>query len=227
MYLASLFSGGKDSAFALYKALQEGHEIKVIITISSENPESYMFHVPNIALTRLQAEAMQIPIIFKTTKGVKEEELKDLKSAVEEAKLKFGIAGIVSGAIFSNYQRKRIDDLCNDLGIKSLSPLWKRKPKEMLAEMVAEGFKIIISAVAAEGLGPEWLGREIDNETIKELSDLHNICYVCTAGEGGEFETFVLDAPYFNKRIRIMDAEKVWDGKSGVYNVGEAVLVEK
>lgn len=227
MYLASLFSGGKDSAFALYKAIKEGHEIKVIVTISSENPESYMYHVPNIGLTRLQAEAMQKPIIFKTTKGVKEEELDDLKRGVEEAIQGYGIEGLVSGAIYSNYQRRRIDDICEEFGIKSLNPLWKKKPKEMLKEMVAEGFKIIISAVAAGGLGPEWLGKEIDNETINELSDLHDTCYVCTAGEGGEFETFVLDAPFFKKIIKIIDAEKVWDGQSGVYNIKDATLVEK
>lgn len=227
MNLASLFSGGKDSAFALYKALQEGHEVTVLITISSENPESYMYHVPNIKLTRLQAEAMQLPIIFRITKGVKEEELRDLKAAAEEAIKNYGIEGLVSGAIYSNYQRKRIDDICSELEISSLSPLWKKRPKEMLIEMVAEGFEIVISAVAAGGLGPEWLGREIDKKTIDELTDLHNTCYVCTAGEGGEFETLVLDAPFFKKKLRVMDAEKVWDGQSGVYNVKKAVLVEK
>ena len=141
MYLASLFSGGKDSAFALYKAMQEGHEIKVIITISSENPESYMYHVPNIGLTRLQAEAMSIPIIFKTTEGVKEEELDDLKSAVEEAIQGYGIEGVVSGAIYSNYQRKRIDGICEELGIKSLNPLWKRKPKEINQQSMLQSIK--------------------------------------------------------------------------------------
>ena len=94
-------------------------------------------------------------------------------------------------------------------------------------EMVSEGFLIIISAVAAGGLGPKWLGKEINDDTIKELSDLHNTCYVCTAGEGGEFETLVLDAPFFKKKVNIIDAEKEWDGHSGVYNVKDAVLVEK
>ncbi len=227
MNLASLFSGGKDSAFAMYKAMQEGHEISVLITISSENPESYMYHVPNIWLTKIQAEAMQIPIIFRTTEGVKEEELEDLKNAIKEAIQTYQIQGVVSGAIYSNYQRKRIDDICAELGIESLSPLWKLRPKEMLSEMVGHGFKIAISAVAAGGLGPEWLGREIDKSVIKELSDLHNTCYVCTAGEGGEFETLVLDAPFFKKRIDILDAEREWDGQAGVYNVNNAVLVEK
>jgi ABC transporter with metal-binding/Fe-S-binding domain ATP-binding protein len=227
MNLASLFSGGKDSAFALYKAAQEGHDIKVLITISSENPESYMYHVPNIWLTKMQAETMQIPIIYRTSEGVKEEELKDLKSAVKEAFQGYQIEGLVSGAIYSNYQRKRIDDICTELEIESMSPLWKLRPREMLSEMVAKGFKITISAVAAGGLGPEWLGREIDDKVIEELSDLHSTCYVCTAGEGGEFETLVLDAPFFKKRIDILDAEKVWDKQAGVYNINNAVLVEK
>jgi len=227
MNLASLFSGGKDSAFAFYKAMKEGHDIKVLITISSKNPESYMFHVPNIKLTQMQAEAMEIPIIYRTTEGVKEEELWDLKEAIKEAMKIYHVKGVVSGAIYSNYQRKRIDDICTELKIESLNPLWKMKPKDMLKEMVSEGFVIIISAVAAEGLGPEWLGRKIDFKTIEELSDLHNVCYVCTAGEGGEFETLVLDAPFFKKRLKIFEAEKHWEGKSGEFLVKDAVLVDK
>jgi ABC transporter with metal-binding/Fe-S-binding domain ATP-binding protein len=227
MELAALFSGGKDSAYALYLAQSQGHEIKVLIAIDSENPESYMFHVPNIHVTKLQAEAMGTSLIFKKTKGVKEEELADLKNAISEAIEKYGTTGIVSGAIYSNYQRKRIDDMACELGIESLSPLWKKKPKDMLSEMVGKGFKIVMSAVAAEGLGPEWLGREIDQETIEELSSLHNTCYVCTAGEGGEFETLVVDAPNFEKKIEIKKAEKSWDGQAGIYKVLSAELVEK
>lgn len=227
MHLASLFSGGKDSAYATYLAQSQGHEIEVLIAIDSENPESYMYHVPNIQLVKMQAEAMEIPLIFRKTKGVKEEELEDLKDAISIAIRDYGITGIVSGAIYSNYQRKRIDDMAAGLGIESLSPLWKKKPKDMLSEMVEKGFKVVISAVAAEGLGPEWLGREIDQKTIEELSCLHNTCYVCTAGEGGEFETLVVDAPIFKKCMEIKEAEKSWDGQAGVYKVLAAELVKK
>jgi ABC transporter with metal-binding/Fe-S-binding domain ATP-binding protein len=227
MLLASLFSGGKDSAYALYLAQLQGHEIKVLIAIDSENPQSYMFHVPNIHLVKLQAEAMGIPLIFRKTKGVKEEELEDLKDAISEAMMEYAITGIVSGAIYSNYQRKRIDGLASEFGITSLSPLWKRKPKEMLSEMVEKGFRVVMSAVAAGGLGPEWLGREIDQKTIEELACLHETCYVCTGGEGGEFETLVIDAPIFKKRIEIKKAEKLWDGAAGVYRILSADLVEK
>jgi ABC transporter with metal-binding/Fe-S-binding domain ATP-binding protein len=227
MLLASLFSGGKDSVYAIYGAIRENHEIKCLISIDSENPESYMYHVPNINLTQMQAKAMDLPIIYRITKGVKEEELEDLREALREAVRGYNIEGVVSGAIYSNYQRKRIDDICNKLELESLVPLWKRKPKDLLEEMIQAGFKMIITAVAAEGLGPEWLGREIDEGVIKELSDLHNTCYVCTAGEGGEFETLVLDAPFFKKRMKIVNAEKSWDGSSGQYIVKDVVLEDK
>lgn len=227
MRLASLLSGGKDSVYAMFLAMQEDHEVPVLVSIASENPESYMFHVPNIHLVKLQAEAMEIPLIYRRTKGVKEEELEDLKDALRDAIRDYQIEGIVSGAIFSNYQRSRIDDMAEDLGLESLSPLWKRKPKDLLSEMVEKGFKIIISAVAAEGLGPEWLGVTIDSMVIEELAHLHNTCYVCTAGEGGEFETLVIDAPMFKKKIKIIEAEKEWDGQSGVYIVRDAVLSNK
>jgi diphthine-ammonia ligase len=227
MRLGSLFAGGKDSTLAMQLAMEEGHEIAALITLASENPESYMFHVPNIELTPLHAEAMGIPIIYRRTEGVKEAELRDLKGAVAEAVREHGIDGVVSGAISSNYQRTRIDHICGELGIGSLVPLWKRPAREMLSGMVAAGYRIVMSAVAADGLGPEWLGREIDGKAIEELTTLHDTCYVCTAGEGGEFETLVLDAPIFKKRLVILEAERLWSGQSGIYKVRKAVLEDK
>jgi ABC transporter with metal-binding/Fe-S-binding domain ATP-binding protein len=227
MKLGSLFSGGKDSVLSMHYAMKDGHSIECLISVVSSNPESYMFHVPNIELTKLQAEAMELPIIVQPTVGVKEEELEDLKSAVGKAVEDYQIEGFVSGAIYSNYQRSRIDKLADELNLKSLLPLWKKRPRDMLEEMVEEGFEVIISAVAAGGLGPEWLGRTFNLETIEELCELHNTCYVCTGGEGGEFETLVLDAPFFKKKLMVESAEKDWDGQSGVFRIKKALLVEK
>jgi len=151
MKLAALISGGKDSLYATYLS-GKSHEIRVIVAIKSLNPESYMYHVPNIDLVKLQAKAMRLPLIFKHSRGKEEEELIDLKDALLEAKAQYGIEGVVSGAIFSNYQKDRIDKICNELGLKSLAPLWKRNPKELWNEMFKAGFEVIISAVAAYGL---------------------------------------------------------------------------
>ncbi|UCH90373.1 MAG: diphthine--ammonia ligase [Thermoplasmata archaeon] len=227
MRLGALFSGGKDSLLSLHRARSDGHEVAVLISIVSSNPESYMFHVPNIVLTEMQAKAMELPIIIQKTEGVKEEELEDLKTALKAAMDQYQIEGIVSGAIYSNYQRSRIDKLAGELGLQSLSPLWKARPRDMLTEMIGEGFEVIISAVAAGGLGPEWLGRKFDLETIDELCELHNTCYVCTGGEGGEFETLVLDAPFFKKKLVVKKSEKKWDGQAGTFEVLKTDLVPK
>ncbi len=224
MRLGALFSGGKDSVFSIYKAIKLGHDVRVLITIFSKNRESYMYHVPNIELTKLQSSAMEIPIIIRESMGIKEEELLDLEFAIHEAKKDYKLDGIVSGAIYSNYQRRRIDDICEKSQLTSLVPLWKRKPKEMLFEMIDAGFCILMIAVAAGGLEQDWLGREITREVVNELSKLHDTCYVCTGGEGGEFETLVVDCPLFKKKLKVLDAEPHWDGQAGWFEIKNASL---
>ena len=228
MKSASLISGGKDSLYATYLASKE-HEIKVLISIKSSNPESYMFHVPNIDLVKLQAESMGFPLIFRHTKGVKEEELQDLEDALSEAKERCGIEGVVSGAIFSVYQKKRIDDICDRLALSSRTPLWGRKPRVLWDGMFEAGFEVVISAVAADGLTEEWLGKVVDRQAFNKLLNLHQTCYVCTGGEGGEFETLVVDCPLFKKRIVIEGSRTQWDEKtqSGQFIVERARLVRK
>jgi len=212
MKLAALVSGGKDGLYAAYLAgKSEEDEIAAIVAIKSLNPESYMYHVPNIDLVRLQAESMQIPLIFKETIGKKEEELSDLSDALAEAKAEYGVEGVVSGAIYSNYQKERVDRICYELGLLSLAPLWKRNPKELWNEMFDAGFEVMIAAVAAYGLTEEWLGRRVGREVFNELCDLHGTCYVCTGGEGGEFETFVTNCPLFEARVVVVESRKVWD----------------
>ena len=163
MKAAVLFSGGKDSTMAAYSAIKDGHELKYLVSVFSDNPASYMFHVANIHITELSAEAMGIPLIKKVTKGIKEEELEDLKYILIELKDK-GIEAIYSGALFSVYQKSRIDALCDELGLESCAPLWHRDPVEYMEEIIDLGFEVIITSVAAEGLGESWLGRKVDRE---------------------------------------------------------------
>jgi len=226
MKLATLVSGGKDSLYAMFLAKKE-NEISVIVSIKSENPESYMYHVPNVDLVKLQAESMNIPIIFKKSKGIKEEELEDLKNALKEAKKKYGIEGVVSGAIYSKYQKTRVDAICQELGLVSLAPLWNAKTGKLWKDMIDNKFEIIIVAVAAGGLDQKWLGREIDKKAVVELTNLHDTCYVCTGFEGGEAESLVLDCPMFSKKIKIIESEIKWDNKtqSGELIIKKAELI--
>lgn len=226
MKLAALFSGGKDSTYALYKMLQQGHEIKYLLTVFPESQESWMFHYPCIELTKLQAEALGIKQIIKKTKGEKGKELEDLKKALKEAK---SIEGIVSGAVASEYQKNRIDGICKELGLKSIAPLWKEDPEKLFKEEIESGFEIVITAVSTAGLDENWLSRKIDLNTIEELKNLSKKFGFNLGFEGGEAETLVLNAPIFKKKIEIDNIDKIWDNKtnSGYIIIKDAKLILK
>ena len=230
MKITALISGGKDSIYALDRAIKQGHKPVCLVAIKSKNPESYMFHVPAIELVKLQAEAMQIPLIFYETEGEKEKELKDLKEALDIAKQEYGAEAVVSGALASTYQRDRIGAICDELELQSLCPLWGVSPMIQWREMLKSGYKIILSSVAAEGLTKEWLGKEIDEATFLQLCNLHKTCYICTGGEAGEFETLVLDCPLFkNKQLNLIKTTMHWDEKtlSGELEIQDITLANK
>ncbi|WP_414470598.1 TIGR00289 family protein [Methanobacterium sp. ACI-7] len=226
MNVAVLFSGGKDSTMAYYKAVEEGHEVKYLVSFISENPESYMFHVANIHLTELSADALGVPLLKKVTKGIKEEELEDIFYILKDLKDK-GIEGIYSGALHSVYQKSRIDKICEELGLKSCAPLWHIDPVEYMNEIITLGFEVIITSVSAEGLDESWLGKKIDVNALDEIIKLNKKYGMHAAFEGGEAETLVLDGPLFNKSIKIIDAQTIWDRDNGYYLIKDAVLEDK
>ena len=226
MKLGVLFSGGKDSTLALQMAA-EHEEVACLITLVSRNKESYMFHTPNIELTKLQAEALGLPLITKITEGRKEEELTDLEQAIAESVARFHIEGIVTGAVESVYQSTRIQRICHRLGVWCLNPLWKRNQKELLEDLLKKGFKVMISGIFAYPLDATWLGKQIDLEIVGRLVDLEKEFGISPSGEGGEIETTVLDAPMFKKKIEVVNYEVDARGNSGVFTVKNARLVPK
>ncbi len=226
MRLGVLFSGGKDSCFACYKAMGT-EEVVCLISVLSKNPESYMFHTPNIELTGLQAEAMGLPLVAVETEGKKEEELDDLKRAVQAAKEKHGIEGVVSGAVLSVYQATRIQRICNALDLWCFNPLWHSDQAECIREFVSSGFEAMISGVFAYPFDEGWLGRRIDEKTIEDLIKLSKKFGISPIGEGGELETFVLNGPIFRKRIKILETSRKYENHSGICYIKKAVLVEK
>lgn len=226
MKLGVLFSGGKDSTYALFKAMKKD-DVVCLISILSKNNESYMYHTPNIKLTKLQAKAIGLPLIQKSTEGVKEEELKDLKQAIMEAKETLNIEGIVTGAVESIYQTERIQKICDALDLQCFNPLWLKNQVELLKKIVESGFKVIISGIFAYPLDKRWLGRELDNQTINELVLLQEKYHISPSGEGGELETTVLDAPFFQKRIKILEFEIQANENSGIFLIKKASLIDK
>ena len=223
MKLAALVSGGKDSVLALYKAQQMGHEIKVLATMVPKRSDSYMFHYPNLHLTGYLSKALEIPLVKAETCGIKEKELDDLKKLLES----LDVEGVVTGAIASVYQKQRIDKLCKEIGIKSLAPLWQQNPLDILNELLNLKFKVILVGVSAYGLDQNWLSREITPETLQKLVELNKEFQISLVGEGGEYESLVLDGPIFKKSIKIVESEINYENNSGVFVIKKAKLIEK
>jgi len=211
MRLAVLYSGGKDSTYALHLATLAGHEICHLVTIVPQRSDSWMFHTVNLHVVPLLSEAIGIPLVQAESSGVKQDEVNDLKRAVEDLE----VDGLVSGAIASTYQKSRIEDVCRELGLKSFTPLWQRSSIELLREMIASGMTIIVTSVSALGLGIEWLGRTLDCEAVKELVVLGQKFGVDVCGEGGEMDTLVVDAPFYNRRLQIVSSRIEWSDGAG------------
>lgn len=225
MKVGVLFSGGKDSCLALHLAKEHGHQIACLLTVFPENKDSFMFHTPALEWVGKQAEALGIPLLQIETLGKKEEELGDLKKVIGEAVRKYKIRGIITGAVRSIYQASRVQRICNLLHIECFNPLWMRNEEEHVQDLLQRRFHTIVTRVSAQGLGREWIGREMNQEFFYDLKKLHERYGINLAGEGGEYESFVLDAPLFKKRLEI--AEKRVDAKKNVMLIQKIKLVLK
>ena len=222
-----LFSGGKDSTYAAYLARQGGDDLRCLITLSPERSDSYMFHFPNIRLTALQAEAMHLPQVMFATKGVKEEELADLKRAIQVAVEEHSVEAVYTGALASVYQKSRVEAICAELKVGCVSPLWHIDPIAHLNNIVANGFEVMMTAVAALGLDESWLGRVLDDVAVRDLVRLSAKFGFNPGLEGGEGETFVLNCPLFDRRIEVEESKTHWEGDAGYLEILRARLVAK
>lgn len=204
MRAAVLFSGGKDSVFAAFWALFQGFEPFLLTVVPEEY--SMMFHHPNVDATVLQAERMGLEHHFLEAKE------NEWEGKLRNTLIKYKAEGIVSGAVASEYQKLKLEAIAENLGISSYAPLW-HKEKSRLLEEIVENFDVYITAVAAEGLGPELLGKNMKELVLHPPKGIHPFL------EGGEGETFVADAPFFKTPIRIKGWEKKWDGIRGIATI--------
>lgn len=229
---ASLFSGGKDSSWALYRALEDGLNVTKLVTVHPGD-DSYMYHVPATELAALAAESIGIDLIeiepgdlgaaTATDSGAQgDAELEPLEAALGDL-VESGLTGVTAGAVESEFQTSRIEGMCDRLGIDLYAPLWQRDPVTLAEEMLDAGFEIIIIQVAAGGLDESWLGRRLDADALAELLELNERYGVHPLGEGGEFETLVTDGPHMSRPIELT-WERVWDGSRGHLDITDARL---
>ena len=231
----SLFSGGKDSSWALYRALEEGLDVSRLLTVHPAG-DSYMYHTPATELASLAAESVGIDLVEVSPEDFGADdvddagaqgdaELEPMEAALGEiaAEEGFDLAGVTAGAVESEFQTNRIRAMCDRLGIDLFAPLWQRDPVELAEAMLDAGFEIRIVQVAAYGLDESWLGRRFDAAALDDLLALREEYGVHPLGEGGEFETYVVDGPHMDRRIDLT-YDAVWEGDRGHVEVRDARL---
>jgi diphthine-ammonia ligase len=222
--VAVLFSGGKDSTYATWIAQHQGWDVETLVSVLPKGVESLMFHFPNVRWTEIQAEAMGLP--YRAIEAG-QEELVSLRDGLEKTRKAFGIDGVVTGAVASDYQKSRIDQICDTLRLKSFAPLWRKDPKVLVNDLKSAGFKIILSGVGAAGLDESWLGKELTDDRWLMLERLSRKHGLHLTGEGGEYETFVIDAPNFKRLVSVDKMSSRWDGQSGHLIIEKARLQHK
>ncbi|WP_400239126.1 diphthine--ammonia ligase [Methanomethylophilus alvi] len=219
MRLASLYSGGKDSAFSLYLAEQQGHDVPYLVNIVPEDRASWIFHTPNLNTVPAMAESMGKKLVLGHSTGEEDSDMEGMRRALEG----LDVEGIVTGAIWSDYQWDRMNMVCGDLGLKLIAPLWRKDQDMLMDQMLDAGIEAVIVGCYAEGFDESWLGRPIDAETVKDLKRLRAKYHISIMGEGGEYESMALYSPLYSKRLRIVSSEREWSRNNGTLHVRELV----
>ena len=212
-----LSSGGKDSSAALWWAQCKGWKITNIVTMIVEGNDSWMFQIPGTSLVEHQAKLCGIEWISVPTDGIEEIEVSDLEKVLSG----LDIDGIVAGAIRSDYQKNKLERMCERLGIHSFTPLWHQPSHIHMRGLVENGFKVMFTGISADGLEEDWLGKVLDSKSLRELELLAAKYRFNFDGEGGEYETLVIAGPHMNGRI-ILDYDTHWDGSRGHISVNSA-----
>ena len=189
-----------------------GWDVVANVTVQVVGDDSMMFQIPGTSIAEFQSDVSGIPSLEFRIRGTPEEEILDLQKNLIESGLEYD--AVVTGAIRSDYQKTRIERMCHELEKISFAPLWHNNPRSHLEELYAHGFEVLISSVSCEGLGKEWLGKKIDSKSLTELNYLSQEYGFNMDGEGGEYETIVVNAPHFENRIEF-EGDTHWDGVRG------------
>ena len=216
MKLIILLSGGKDSTFNMMHAVALGHEVIALANLhpctSGMELDSWMYQSVGSEMIPTLAECLGIPLFRMEIEGsalnsnadytiTHEDEVEDLYRLLYEIKSKFPqVQGVASGAILSNYQRVRVENVCKRLGLQSFAFLWQMNQQSLLESMIQSELNAVLIKTASIGLNETHLGKDI-KEMYPHLIQMHDKYGVHICGEGGEYETLTLDCPLYLKQI--------------------------
>ncbi|MDP6011066.1 MAG: diphthine--ammonia ligase [Candidatus Poseidoniaceae archaeon] len=226
MRIVVLSSGGKDSTLSLWWSMCQGWEVCAIVTVVVEGDDSWMFQIPATNITSLQAKSTGIDYHTISVSGESEVEVEQLLEGLRPLINSNSVDGLVSGALRSEYQRRRLDGICEELGIHSFSPLWHHDPEQHMRELIECGMEMKMVSVSSDGLGRQWLGRTIDDSNFEELLKLSKQYRFNIDGEGGEFETVILSGPHMDGNI-VLECTESWSHDRGHLNIKSMHLSDR
>ena len=226
--MAGLFSGGKDSTYAIFKTTLQKHDLCCIMMMHPSSDDSLLFHYPTTNLLDKISNAIGVPVIEHSSNvSEKNHEVNELTHLIKKAVDEFSIDGLINGCISSRFQLDIFQDICDKLKIKLVSPLWNINSDYYYEQLLGQGFEIMITRVAALGLDSSWLGKTITKDNFATLKKLSLKYQFNITFEGGEAETLVIDCPLYKKRIIIKDHATTWDGIRGIFEILDVDLIEK
>ena len=197
------WSGGKDGALSCYRAMKS-FQITHLLNMITEDGEVSRSHGMRTRILQLQGEAIGLPVVqVRSSWESYETEFKKAVSSLKEKGVEVGIFGDID----VEAHREWVERVSKELGIRAVLPLWGEKKRENLVqELIEAGFGAVIVATRKDLLGAEWLGRWIDNDFVREISKVRG---VDISGENGEYHTFVVSGPIFEKKLKILKSKKI------------------
>jgi diphthine-ammonia ligase len=215
----ALLSGGKDSVCAVETARGFGWDVAAALVLRPAEDDAWMFHTPNLPVVAGVAECLGLPLVEADVRTGRLEEVEDLERAVAAAKRDLCLDGLVSGALASDYQRTRLDAVGHRTGLKTFAPLWHKEPRGYVDSLLAAGWDIRFSRTAADGVPSAWAGQRLDAAKVAAMAGHRARPHV--AGEGGEYETLVLDAPCYSRRLVVGKAVVEESASRATWRVAE------
>lgn len=187
------FSGGKDSCLALWRAQQQGLDVRTLLVMFEESGERSRSHSIPLALIERQARALRLALLTRNASWKSYEEvfiatLEQLRATDHEV--------AVFGDIDLQPHRDWEEKVCAAAGIEPVLPLWQQDRRALAEEVLASGFRAVVVCTDSRYLGDEFCGREYDASFIADLPAGVDAC-----GENGEFHTFVYDGPNFSAPV--------------------------
>jgi uncharacterized protein (TIGR00290 family) len=202
VYISS-WSGGKDSCFACYKALQTGYKVTHLVNFISKEYKRVSFHGIESGLIKIQSELAGIPLYQKeTTPDNYENEFKDAVNCLAH----HGIKGMVFGDLYLEEHRQWVERVCKELGLEAIEPLWERNTEELMQDFINNGFQAVVVSGQERFIDREWIGKTINRDFMEYLKSKPDVD-IC--GENGEYHTFVVSGPLFRGRIEITEKEVI------------------